>query len=225
MKYIIKMIIVILSTVYLSVEGMAQGQITRPVKSEGAGKESQVGPRKVQQVNARKQSKFINDYEFVDLGLPSKNKWATKNISAKTQFDFGGYYAWGETYEKTVYSSPSTIYNTNYPSIPTQNDVARAKWGNPWQVPTKADFDELIRECTWIYDESHRGYIATGPNGKSLFFPLSGYKNEKVLYSKNRGGFYMTSTRGYCFDIVSCCTMAQAANLGISVRPIVKYKY
>lgn len=40
---------------------------------------------------------YENGYAYVDLGLPSGLKWATMNVGAKTPYDNGKYYAWGET--------------------------------------------------------------------------------------------------------------------------------
>ena len=36
-------------------------------------------------------------YEYVDLGLPSGLKWATTNVGAKTEEEYGHYYMWGST--------------------------------------------------------------------------------------------------------------------------------
>ena len=38
-----------------------------------------------------------NSHEWVDLGLPSKNKWATCNIGADKPEAYGNYFAWGES--------------------------------------------------------------------------------------------------------------------------------
>lgn len=42
--------------------------------------------------------------EYVDLGLPSGLKWATKNLGASKPSDYGNYYAWGETTTKSEYT-------------------------------------------------------------------------------------------------------------------------
>ncbi|MBQ3742669.1 MAG: hypothetical protein II858_02320 [Bacteroidales bacterium] len=42
--------------------------------------------------------------DYVDLGLPSGVKWATKNLGASKPSDYGDHYAWGETEPKAVYS-------------------------------------------------------------------------------------------------------------------------
>ena len=44
-----------------------------------------------------------NGHEYVDLGLPSGTKWAACNVGATKPEEFGGYYAWGETEEKSNY--------------------------------------------------------------------------------------------------------------------------
>ena len=38
-----------------------------------------------------------NGFEYVDLGLPSGTKWATCNVGADKETDYGLYFAWGET--------------------------------------------------------------------------------------------------------------------------------
>ena len=42
--------------------------------------------------------------DFVDLGLPSGLKWATRNLGASKPSDYGDYYAWGETEPKAEYT-------------------------------------------------------------------------------------------------------------------------
>ena len=37
-----------------------------------------------------------NEFDFVDLGLPSGTLWATKNIGADKPSDFGLYFQWGD---------------------------------------------------------------------------------------------------------------------------------
>lgn len=44
-----------------------------------------------------------NGVEYVDLGLPSGNLWATMNIGASKLEDFGDFFSWGETTPKEKY--------------------------------------------------------------------------------------------------------------------------
>ena len=45
----------------------------------------------------------LNGYEWVDLGLPSGTRWASRNIGAKDPESYGDYYAWGEVTTKEIY--------------------------------------------------------------------------------------------------------------------------
>ena len=44
-----------------------------------------------------------DNYEYVDLGLPSGTLWATCNVGANSPEEYGDYFAWGETTPKDVY--------------------------------------------------------------------------------------------------------------------------
>lgn len=44
------------------------------------------------------------DCDWVDLGLPSKIKWAKCNLGASTPIEYGYYLSWGEKWAKTDYS-------------------------------------------------------------------------------------------------------------------------
>jgi len=60
-------------------------------------------------------------------------------------------------------------------------DMATAKWGKGWRLPTQAEFEEMIAASgrNWTYDDSSgvKKYIATFPNGKTLDLPHDGYMN------------------------------------------------
>ena len=49
--------------------------------------------------------------EPVDLGLPSGTLWANCNVGAVSPEDYGGYYAWAETKEKSTYSWSNYKYS------------------------------------------------------------------------------------------------------------------
>ena len=88
---------------------------------------------------------IINGHEYVDLGLSVK--WATCNIGAETPWDYGDYFAWGETEPKDDYSSGNCLtYGIELPDISgdPEYDAARAGWGGTWRMPTGTEMDELI---------------------------------------------------------------------------------
>lgn len=46
--------------------------------------------------------KAINNMELIDLGLPSGTKWASCNIGANKQTEYGDYFAWVTLLQKAT---------------------------------------------------------------------------------------------------------------------------
>lgn len=123
-----------------------------------------------------------NHPHAIDLGLPSGTKWACCNVGATAPTQYGGYYAWGETEEKTKYNESNYSLNdykiTNI--IGTEYDVAHVKMGDKWQMPTNDQIEELATasNLTWTVhtDEESgiKGLLATSTNGNQLFVPAAG---------------------------------------------------
>ena len=158
----------------------------------------------------------INGHEYVDLGLPSGLKWATCNVGAITPEEYGGYYAWGETEEKSNYEwftyklcngswNTMTKYCTesrygtvdNKTVLDPEDDVAHVKWGGSWRMPTRAEQDELRNNCDWEWTTINgaNGYRVTGPNGNSIFLPAAGYRLGAGFAINNySNGYYWSSS-------------------------------
>ena len=146
----------------------------------------------------------------IDLGLSVK--WASWNVGATSPEEYGSYYAWGETEEKSNYDwdtykynyNPQTGYFTNIGSniSGTQYDVARQKWGGSWRMPTKAEFDELTSKCKWTkyQHKGVNGYKVTGPNGNSIFLPAAGYYFGTSFYNAGSCGHYWSASLGEDFN-------------------------
>lgn len=168
--------------------------------------------------------------EAIDLGLPSGIKWASCNVGATSPEGCGGYYAWGEIEEKSIYSKDTYIYyrNASYENIGynisgTQYDVAQAKWGGKWRMPTKDEITELLNYCTnkWITLNGVKGTIFTSKtNGKSIFLPASGNRTNNKLYNKGSFGDYWTGTHLTNSDYSAFLlgTSSDRASLGSTVR-------
>lgn len=136
--------------------------------------------------------------EAVDLGLTVK--WASCNVGATAPEEYGGHYAWGETEEKEDYSeATSTTFNVDAGAdiAGTEYDVAHVKWGGAWRLPTKAEWQELVDECTWTWTSENgvNGYKVTGPNDNSIFLPAAGC-GQGTTMNKNAEeyGYYWGST-------------------------------
>lgn len=94
-----------------------------------------------------------------------------------------------------------------------QFNEATKTYGN--QLPPIEAWNELFEYCSRKWDDKHKGYILTGPNGNTLFLPAKGWQhwNEETkelsggdVYSVGFHGLYwsssllnMTDARGVCF--------------------------
>ncbi len=115
-------------------------------------------------------------HEFIDLGLPSGKKWAFMNMGAQSKAsEMGSYYAWGEIAPKGHYTwntykwgtqSSLTKYNSvdGKKELDLTDDPAVMNWGGKWHTPSKADWEELIKNCYIVYTANYnnsnvKGYI------------------------------------------------------------------
>ena len=126
----------------------------------------------------------------IDLGLSNGTLWACCNVGARAPEAYGSYFAWGEVEEKESYSKENYLYSYydaavgdySYKNIGddisgTEYDVAFAKWGAPWCMPSREDCQELIDSCQFqpVNYRGISGTLCTGPNGNSVFFPHAGW--------------------------------------------------
>lgn len=166
-----------------------------------------------------------NGYAYVDLGLPSGLKWAAYNIGASAPEESGGYYEWGET-EVTDHSMSSNKHISNNKTVlkynvnPSQgdvdnktvlepeDDVAHMVWGGRWRMPTDEETKELQECCIW--EETTLNGVSvtkiTGPSGKSICLPHSGYYSGSNLFDGGTVGCFWSATLcsgGYAKDYCS----------------------
>lgn len=110
----------------------------------------------------------LNGHEYVDLGLSSL--WATCNYGANTPTETGLYVN----------------------AIENSVDQIRADWGDYWGTPRAKDYEELLTNCIWRWEEDLGGYNVIGPNEKSIFLPAAGYLEETNNLEADNEGFYWT---------------------------------
>ena len=160
---------------------------------------------------------------YVDLGLPSGTLWATCNVGANNPWEYGDYFAWGETTTKTEYSWATYKYAngahnklTKYCQVKElgnkrftdslkllerSDDVAYVHWGNNWCMPTPTQWQELVDKCLWTWTTSNGnyGFEVKGRNENTIFLPSAGYKLGTVLKFVGCGGYYWSSSlaRGF----------------------------
>ena len=146
-------------------------------------------------------------YSYVDLGLTSGTLWATMNVGATSETDYGSYFQWGDTVDKRdadcdwsnyKYNDSSELskYNTglnnnsggtidNKLTLDLEDDAARVYMGGDWKMPSSALIEELAEETTSEWVTNHNG---TGINGrkftskadpsKYIFVPASGWRTD-----------------------------------------------
>ena len=97
--------------------------------------------------------------------------------------------------EATWYDSGGNFTGDGKTSLEAADDVATAKLGSPWRMPTKEEFEELHTNCNWTWAtlDGKNGWLGIGPNGNSIFLPAAGYYDETGLQSSTNGGSYWTS--------------------------------
>lgn len=98
-----------------------------------------------------------------------------------------------------------------------------------YDIPTKQQWEELMKECTWKCHGD--AYQVTGPNGKSIFFSLEGYRKydeEATIQDEGTMGYYCTSQNDgknnvFCVHISSSSREMLSVDKrnGLSVRMVI----
>ena len=158
-----------------------------------------------------------NGHDYVDLGLPSRLLWATCNIGALNPEDYGDYFAWGE---KMGYTGAAAIFSwdsyefgsganitkywtsTDYGTIDNRtvlelvDDAACVILEGDWRMPTDADWQELLDNCTseWTTLNNVNGCLFTSNyNENTIFLPAAGNYTTSLV-NGGRRCFYWSST-------------------------------
>lgn len=155
--------------------------------------------------------------EYVDLGLPSGNLWATCNLGSCIPFKCGNYYAYGETSSKSSFTRDNyeafhKDFYLNDTSIVLSADVAYLKSNHMMRIPSRRDYLELISLCDWVWTSNYKNTMVSGIIGTSrfnqntIFFPAGGSADNDGADMCGYYGAYWTSTNigkdsdcAYCF--------------------------
>ena len=173
------------------------------------------------------------EHDYVDLGLPSKLKWATYNVGASSPEEYGNYYAWGEVTPKTEYThSNSETYGVPLTDISgnPQYDAAAANWGEGWRMPTNTEMHELIDYCTWEWTTQNgvNGYkVKSKTNDNSIFIPAKGYRHGSETYDTSTGYYWNSipqddNVGSYYMRFRSSehCVSSGGRHCGCTIRPV-----
>ena len=151
---------------------------------------------------------------LVDLGLPSKVKWATFNLGATKPEESGKFFAWGETEPKsdntwstykwckgtnttiTKYCWDSSYgyngFTDNKKELDQEDDAAYAKLKGQFRTPTVDDWREMLENTTHTWTNNYNG---TGVAGLVCKSTVSGYTSKSI--------FLPTAKYGSCGDYMT----------------------
>ncbi|MBR6001405.1 MAG: hypothetical protein IK045_00900 [Bacteroidales bacterium] len=158
--------------------------------------------------------------EAIDLGIEITRtdgtkynlKWASFNLGASKPEEYGYYYAWGETEWKWDYSwstykfgtssfGPFSKYNSEDGKtiLDPTDDVAHVKLDGKWRLPTDAEWEALLDQCTLEWKDDYNGTgisgrLVTATNGNSIFLPAAGgWYDTGVTYNGLDGDYCSSS--------------------------------
>ena len=164
----------------------------------------------------------------VDLGLSVD--WAECNLGAENAWDYGNYYAWGETTPKSGYTWNSYVFWISgslsdvkvrkyvtanaygnidgLAQLDSDDDVARKSLGKGWRMPTDVELAELRDNCDWTLTTLNgvRGYqVKSRKSDASIFLPAAGDMIGNTLDHEGRECRYWSSKVHF-----TMCTNAMA---------------
>lgn len=203
-----KHILTIATAAFLCLNTAAQTQLViRPAS----------GGMKAIPVNSIASITFADDrLSAVDLALPSHTLWASCNLGAVYPDESGDFFAWGEASTKTSFTQQNYKHYIagHYVSLGTnisagRNDGATEALGSQWALPTAAQLQELVDNCTWTWSRYNgtKGYTVTGTNGNSIFLPAAGNMLNGATHDN-------TGTCGFYWSANPATTASKAQFLG-----------
>ena len=173
---------------------------------------------------------MIDGHEYVDLGLPSGTLWATMNVGASSETNYGNYYQYGKGAAQYAETSGDRNYSGTEDPLAASADTAAQVWGGSWHMPTRAQMEELTANTTyeWTTINGVNGGKFTAQNGKYVFFPAAGSWSNGSQYDVGNYGYYWDSSpsgSGYAsflyFNNGNKGVDGSNRKRGCSVRPVV----
>ena len=162
----------------------------------------------------------VNDHKPIDMGMDVDGKrvyWAACNVGADNSWDYGNYYAWGETVTKTEYKenwsnyfdttdggSTFTKYNISGGKtvLGLEDDAANKTWGDTWRIPTLAEWKALLNSTnfTWTWTSDYNGTgvagrtVTSNVSGNFIFLPAAGFRRNADFINAGPYGYYWSSS-------------------------------
>lgn len=150
-----------------------------------------------------------DEYAGKDYVLLAGSLWCRYNLNLSGDTN-GEYYAWGETSTKSAYEWSNYKFGTSadalgyytpgsfpYTSLRDRDDVALtympASGNGHWRIPTRTEMQQLIDNCSWVWDSKTNSYKVSDPNNSDryIYLPATSCWGD-VLYDMFTEGFYWT---------------------------------
>ena len=187
-----------------------------------------------------RQLRTTDDIPAIDLGLSVK--WAPVNLGATNEYDIMDWYIHPSYSYGNAQQLPPISYGTSKDFYLTP----LTSWPEEWRMPTEAEFQELLSNCTWEWQEggcddlttvvvnakNRNGYKVTGPNGNSIFLPANGIGDGPTIpIGVGSYGYYWTQTpsekHAGCYDLLKFTATDKKFSFGPAssqniIRPVKK---
>ena len=194
-----------------------------------------------------KPGKKVTTPEAVDIGMVvngHKVLWASFNLGASKEWEYGNYYSWGELKTKKDYGEEAYTYKDNPVFLPLEKDVANVMLKGNWRMPTMNEFEALLalKNRPGYIVEKHaevkddRGNVIYGlkitqeSTNNSVFFPATGLSvGTEIGKFAGSVGYYWSSSidtefldSSYVLDFNSkeSSVSTVGRSLGLAVRPV-----
>lgn len=148
----------------------------------------------------------------INMGLPSRNLWSDINLGAESIYDEGDFYAWGNIFVPSDFTSNAdpycengtyTKYNKADETLDDADDPASVFLNGEWVMPTPDEFAELLEYSNVSFDAQNNCYVLTSKvNGNKLHFPKA------FMGEPNTNGAYYWTNR-----ISSTVSRAEVCNI------------
>ena len=113
-------------------------------------------------------------HEYVDLGITDDDGnpvyFATTNLGADNAYDYGNYYAWGETKgygEEDTTNAHNYAYNNSESYVKSYFDWSTYKYatGDTWTTLSKYSYQDGQTSGSWYTSDGEGNYTYVGLNG------------------------------------------------------------
>lgn len=167
----------------------------------------------------------------IGAGILKTVYWGAANVGAVNPAETGGYFAWGELYDKSgIYNTKTGFQWSNYKwgtsnaetrynqtdglkKLNTSDDVANFVMGGSWKMPTVQDFKDLIANCDAAYKE----------DGNTEYNGVSGWEftSKDATYGGNK--IFLPAASGYGYNNSAMALIPDVAGQQGNVHPVGYY--